>query len=270
MCRWLAYAGEPVFLDELICKPDHSLVAQSLCATEAKTPTNGDGFGIGWYGERAEPGLYREVLPAWNDQNLTSLAHQIRSGLFFAHVRASTGTSSSRPNCHPFAYGRWLFMHNGQIGGYLQLRRRLEALIPDDLYDRREGTTDSEILFLLLLANGLEENPLVALSRTLAQVIDIIAAAGVEAPLRFTSALTDGRSIYALRYASDDRPPSLYWRSGDPAQRGGGEGNAVSIVSEPLEEPDTWQALPANEVLLVGPDRAVRFETLDLFPAAAE
>src|SRR3546814_4705843 len=69
MCRWLAYTGAPVFLDELICKPTHSLVEQSLCATEAKSPTNGDGFGIGWYGERPEPGLYREVLPAWNDRS---------------------------------------------------------------------------------------------------------------------------------------------------------------------------------------------------------
>lgn len=270
MCRWLAYTGEPVFLDELICKPDHSLVAQSLCANEAKTPTNGDGFGIGWYGERAEPGLYREVLPAWNDPNLASLAHQLRAGLFFAHVRASTGTSSSRPNCHPFAKDQWLFMHNGQIGGYLELRRRLEALIPDPLYDHREGTTDSEILFLLLFANGLEDDPLGALSRTLAQVIEVMAAAGVAAPLRFTSALTDGRSIYALRYASDDRPPSLYWRSGDPVGARARAGSAVSIVSEPLEQPDTWQALPANQVLVVGPDRSVSFEALEFLQTAAE
>src|SRR3546814_4163740 len=100
MCRWLAYTGAPVFLDELICKPTHSLVEQSLCATEAKSPTNGDGFGIGWYGERPEPGLYREVLPAWNDPNLRNLAYQIRAGLFFAHVRASTGTASSRSEEH--------------------------------------------------------------------------------------------------------------------------------------------------------------------------
>ena len=266
MCRWLAYSGEPLFLDELICKPDHSLVNQSLCANEAKTPTNGDGFGIGWYGQRPEPGLYREVLPAWNDQNLQSLAHQIRSGLFFAHVRASTGTSSTRPNCHPFAHGRWLFMHNGQIGGYLQLRRRLEALIPDRYYDHREGTTDSEILFFLLFANGLEEDPLGALSRTLAQVSGVMAEAGVSAPLRFTAALTDGQSIYALRYASDDKPPSLYWRGTEESDAP----PSITIVSEPLEEPETWQALPPDQVLLVGPDLLLRFEPLDFLRPAAE
>ena len=32
----------------------------------------------------------------------------------------------------PFAYGRWLFMHNGQIGDWSLIRRRVEALIPDD------------------------------------------------------------------------------------------------------------------------------------------
>src|SRR6478609_6516783 len=160
MCRFLAYRGEPIFLTDLVCAPSHSLVHQSLHAAEAKTETNGDGFGIGWYGERAEPGLYREVRPAWSDENLRSLCDQVRSGLFFAHVRASTGTSTTRANCHPFAHGRHLFMHNGQIGGYGRIKRRLEALIPDHLYDTRFGTTDSEAIFLLALANGLAEEPL--------------------------------------------------------------------------------------------------------------
>lgn len=63
MCRFLAYLGEPVFLNELVCAPTHSLVHQSLHATEAKTETNGDGFGVGWYGERREPGIYRDISP---------------------------------------------------------------------------------------------------------------------------------------------------------------------------------------------------------------
>ncbi|MBP0575268.1 class II glutamine amidotransferase, partial [Mycobacterium tuberculosis] len=83
------------------------------------------------YGDRSEPGLYREVLPAWSDENLKHLVHQIRSPLFFAHVRAATGTATTRANCHPFAHGRHLFMHNGQIGGYGRVRRRLEQRLPD-------------------------------------------------------------------------------------------------------------------------------------------
>ena len=59
---------------DLVCAPAHSLVHQSLHATEAKTGTNGDGFGLGWYGERPEPGLYRDIRPAWSDENLKSLS----------------------------------------------------------------------------------------------------------------------------------------------------------------------------------------------------
>ena len=70
-------------------------------------------------------------LPAWNDANLKSLSHQIRSSLFLAHVRASTGTATARQNCHPFSNEQWMFMHNGQIGGYDRLRRTLESMIDD-------------------------------------------------------------------------------------------------------------------------------------------
>ena len=126
MCRWIAYHGEPTVLEDLILKPSHSLVEQSLGARKGATRTNGDGYGIGWYGMRDEPGIFREALPAWNDPNLHSLAQHIVSPLIFAHVRASTGTETTRANCHPFAHGNWMFMHNGQIGGYELCRRPLE------------------------------------------------------------------------------------------------------------------------------------------------
>ena len=121
MCRLAAYLGAPLYLEELIAKPRHSLMHQSLRAEEAKVATNGDGFGVGWYGEREEPGVYRDASPAWADDNLLALSQNLRSGLFFAHVRAATAGASSRQNCHPFRHGRYLFMHNGQIGGYGQL-----------------------------------------------------------------------------------------------------------------------------------------------------
>ncbi|MBM3553943.1 MAG: class II glutamine amidotransferase, partial [Alphaproteobacteria bacterium] len=147
MCRWLAYVGRPILLDRLLFKPENSLIDQSMHARRAISVTNGDGFGVGWYGERPEPGLYRDILPAWNDDNLKSLAEQIRSPLFCAHVRASTGTAISRVNCHPFRFGRWLFMHNGQIGGYDRIARDLHFAISPEYYAARIGTTDSETLF---------------------------------------------------------------------------------------------------------------------------
>src|SRR5262249_11969276 len=155
--------------------PRHSLIHQSLHAEEAKVATNGDGFGLGWYGERAEPGVYRELRPAWSDENLLSLCRQVRSSVFFAHVRAATGTGAMGANCHPFTSGRWMFMHNGQIGGYGRIRRKLEAMLPDELYDSRAGTTDSELVFLLTVARiEAGETPLEATRAVLATVKDLM------------------------------------------------------------------------------------------------
>ena len=247
MCRWLAYLGAPRYLETLVTEPTNSLVRQSLHAQRGTVPTNGDGFGLGWYGEREVPGVYRETLPAWNDRNLRSLCQQIRSPLFFAHVRASTGTATTRANCHPFVVGHWLFMHNGKIGNYERVRRRLELDVRDQHYGFREGTTDSELFFLLLFADGLGEGGgggiCDALQRTTRRVLGAMEAAGADEPLRLTAALTDGRRVAAVRYASDDQPPTLYWaRSGDH----------TIVVSEPLEADgaEPWEEVPNGRVLL--------------------
>ncbi len=252
MCRWITYAGPEVYLEKLIYEPENSLVRQSLSARRGRTPTNGDGSGIGWYAERDVPGLYRETRPAWNDPNLRSLAHQIKSRLFFAHVRASTGTAASVANCHPFAHGRWMFMHNGQIGGYEKIRRALDARIPDDVYNARVGTTDSEAFFYLLFAHGLEADPVGALSRTVAVVLETMKLAGIDEPFRMTAALTDGATLYALRYATDPDPPTLYHVR---------EAGKLMVVSEPLDADETsWTPVANGHVLIAADGAAPRIQ----------
>ena len=240
MCRWAAYTGAPIFLEEIVSRPGHSLIHQSHCATECKTAINADGFGLAWYGDRAEPGLYRDVMPAWSDPNLRSLTALVKSGLFLAHVRASTGTATSRNNCHPFAVGRWSFMHNGQIGGYDSFRRDADMLISDDLYPFRKGATDSEALFLVALAEGLDADPKGALLRAVAKFEALSRAKGCGPHMRLTAAFSDGRRLYAVRYATDDFAPTLYHRWSDSRM-----GRAV--VSEPLEDGEGgWEAVPAG------------------------
>lgn len=240
MCRWAAYVGAPIFLEEIVSRPGHSLIHQSHCATQCHSAINADGFGVAWYGERPEPGLYRDVLPAWSDPNLRSLTAQVRSGLFLAHVRASTGTATSRNNCHPFTVGRWSFMHNGQIGGYESFRRDADMMIRDDLYAHRKGATDSEALFLIALAEGLEEDPQAAVERAAARLIALAREKGALPHLRLTAALSDGVRLHAVRYATDDQAPTLYHRWSDRRQ-----GRAV--VSEPLEQDEgDWTEVPAG------------------------
>jgi glutamine amidotransferase len=262
MCRFLAYRGPSIYLEDLIASPCHSLIHQSLSAEEAKATTNGDGFGVGWYGEREEPGQYREVRPAWSDENLLSLARQVRSSLFFAHVRAATGTATTRANCHPFVRGRYMFMHNGQIGGWSRVRRAMESLIPDELYMDRAGTTDSEALFLRILAfitEGLP--PLAAMQVSLAEARSLMHKAGVREALRFAAALTDGRDLYAVRFASDDKPPSLYLCERE---------DRVIIASEPVDEArDGWQALEPGSAIIVKAGEATRLCSFRLGELAA-
>ena len=240
MCRHLAYAGPPIFLDTLLVEPEASLIAQSQAARQARTVVNGDGCGVGWYGERQEPGLYRGILPAWSDANLVALCRQIRSPLFLPHVRSATSGEVSTANCHPFAAERHLFMHNGQIGGYERLRRKVDALIPDDLYHLRRGTSDSEAIFLAALGRGLDANPISAMAETLSL---ILGATDCAVPLRFAAVHADGERLSAFRWASDGEPPSLYVRR---------VGDGVAVASESCGcDTDAWAPIPPDMVMSV-------------------
>lgn len=243
MCRWMAYQGDAVYLESLLFEPEHSLIHQSLSARKSEVTVNADGFGLGWYDEREEPGLYHEILPAWSDCNLKSLARHIKSGLFFAHVRASTGTATNRSNCHPFSYKNWLFMHNGQIGDYEALRWQLDRLIPEHLYNERRGATDSEVIFLLMVANGLEQNPDQAISRTIEQILILMGDKKIDEPFRLTAILSNGSEMIAIRFSSDDHAPSLYCKEFE---------KHIVIGSEPLDlTNEDWTLIPQGHMARV-------------------
>lgn len=254
MCRWIAYRGEQTALEHYVTAPSHSLVEQSIRALEGTTSTNGDGFGLGWYGEHPEPGLYREVRPAWSDENLRYLCRHIRSHMFFAHVRATTGTPVTRQNCHPFAVGPMMFMHNGVVGDWTRIRRKVEAMIPDALYASRTGTTDSEAVFLAILGAGGRTDPVGATERVLATLTNLVSSGGHTEPLRFTSALADGKNLYAFRYSANDKANTLYYRAVD---------DNVVVVSEPLDNDRTvWTPVPTNHVMIARPGQKVEMRPL--------
>ncbi len=258
MCRWIAYSGSSILLDELILKPQHSLIDQSLASREGAETTNGDGFGLGWYGDQPQPGLYKSIEPAWNNRNLTDLAAHIRSPLFLAHIRATTGTPVQRTNCHPFRRGKWLFVHNGLIHEYNRVRRDLAFEVEAAMFADIEGTTDSELMFNLALTFGLEDEPVAALERMTGLVERIRATHGIEHPLVMTLGLSDGRRLFAIRYASDGHSRSLYHSANmealqqlNPAlSRFPGDANV--IVSEPLTDmSEAWIEIPESSALVV-------------------
>jgi predicted glutamine amidotransferase len=248
MCRWAAYRGEPVFIEDLVISPMHSLIEQSHCATKAKSATNADGFGVAWYGEHREPGRYRDVLPAWSDCNLKSLARQVRSPLFLAHVRAATHGGTRRDNCHPFVNGIWSFMHNGQIEHFDSLRRPIETMLDDRHFHNRHGTTDSELFFLLALQFGLEERPLEAMADAVGFVEQLSARRLGSANVKLTAAFSDGNCLFAIRYATDGQAPTLF--AAPMGEKGG-----YCLVSEPLNnERDTWVEIPSGSAIILQGD----------------
>ncbi len=211
MCRWLAYSGSPVLIEELLLKPKHSLIDQSLHSQLGAETTNGDGFGIGWYGVAETPGTFHSIEPAWNDRNLRDVAAHIQSPLVFAHIRASSGSAVQQTNCHPFRYGRWLWMHNGVIRDFHEVKRELVLAVDPSLYPDLEGSTDSEAFFYLALTFGLEDDPPAAVERAVGLIEQVGRRQGIEHPIQMTVATTDGRSVWAFRYSSERDSRSLFY-----------------------------------------------------------
>lgn len=241
MCRFLAWVGGPRFLDELVMDQEQSLVEQSRNALIGKTSVNADGFGLAWYAERNTPCFYKDTHPAWADANLKQLAHHTKAKLFLAHVRASTGMATSRNNCHPFGVNQWSFMHNGQAGGHERFRQALDGMIPEQLYDYRFGATESEAIFLIALGEGLENDPIGAMARAVDKVEALSREKGAAPFMRFAACWSDGKSLFAARYASDKYAPSLCFKKCL---------DGFVISSEPLDTDNgEWIEIPAGTAI---------------------
>jgi glutamine amidotransferase len=262
MCRWLAYTGSPVTLDELLYKPENSLVMQSRHSRLGVEPMNGDGFGVGWYDDHSPiPGLFRSIEPAWSDRNLRELSQHIRSGMVIAHIRATTGTAVQQTNCHPFRHGQWLFAHNGVINGFSTLKRDLRMAVDPTLYPLIEGSTDSETLFYLALTFGLTDDPPTAVARAVGLIEDVALRHGVAFPVQGTFATTDGQRLWTFRYSSEGRSRSLF-RNRDvavlraqypdnPVLHGLSDDTRI-VVSEPLGDlKGAWLEVPESTCLVV-------------------
>lgn len=261
MCRWMAWRGQPLIVEELLFKSEHGLIDQSLHSRLGAETTNGDGFGIGWYGTGDGPGVFHSVAPAWANANLRHLAAHIESPLFLAHVRATSGGAIQESNCHPFRYGRWLFVHNGVVNGFDEIRRDLMLAIDPSLFAGIQGSTDSEVMFHLALTFGLEREPLAALERTVGLVESLAGEHGIANALQASFGVSDGERLWAVRYATDAMPRTLFHSADVDAVQFVHPENAriqrmregdVLVVSEPFSDlPGAWIEIPPSTALVV-------------------
>jgi predicted glutamine amidotransferase len=262
MCRWLAYSGAPVRIQDALYSPVHSLIDQSLHSRLGAEPTNGDGFGIGWYDEEEIPGVFHSIEPAWNDQNLREITAHIRSHLFFAHIRAAIGSAVQQTNCHPFRHGRWLFMHNGYLGGFSQMKRDLVFAIDESLYPEIHGQTDTETLFYLALTFGLADDPPTAIAHAIGRIEAEAKRHGVKDAFQGTIATSNGEHLWVFRYATYDTPRSLFFSKDVRALRElypdreviqQLSDDARLVLSEPIGDlPGAWHEMPQSTWGMVG------------------
>jgi predicted glutamine amidotransferase len=263
MCRWNAYLGQPLLIGELLYRTKHGLIDESLHSRMGAETTNGDGFGVGWYGidDRTVPARYRSVNPAWNDVNLRELADHIESPLFLAHIRAAIGSPVQQTNCHPFRHGRWLFVHNGMITGFQALHRDLLLAVDPSLFDGIAGSADSEVLLHLALSFGLEADPLSGMERAVGFVEEKARERGVENAVQMTVGISDGERVWAVRYSSAHESRSLFLSEDvdalrrlhpdNPRLQQLTEGDRV-VVSEPLADlPGAWIEVPESTAVLL-------------------
>ena len=272
MCRWLAYSGSPVSIEDLLYRPEHSLIDQSLHSHLGAETTNGDGFGVGWYGDGDSPGVYRSIEPAWNDRNLRDLAAHISSPLVLAHVRAAIGSAVQQTNCHPFRHGRWLFMHNGFLGDLAKVKRDLVLAVDPSLYPSIEGSSDTEVFFHLALTFGLEDDPPAGVAAAVGLIEEVGKKHGVEEPIQMTVATSDGTRLWAFRYSSKRESRSLFFSTDVPTLQAlypeveilaRVSAESRLIVSEPLRDlPGAWNEVPESSwgVVQEGPDELHPFE----------
>ena len=222
MCRFVAYLGRPIPINNVIAKPQYSLIQQSQHAKESIVTLNGDGFGIAWYQPdvHPEPALFRSILPAWNDDNLKNISDQIASPCFLGHVRAAEEGGISHQNCHPFRHGQWTLMHNGRIVGFTQIKLALYQLIAPQYFSAIKGQTDSETLFALWLtyyqdAPQTAQGMMDAWRQVFEQVENAQDQHGLKGRTFINIVVSNGQCLLASRYSRIDEHLSLYYSAGD-------------------------------------------------------
>ncbi|MEZ4217291.1 MAG: class II glutamine amidotransferase [Myxococcota bacterium] len=268
MCRFTLHLGAPIRMSALLLDPEHSLIRQSSHSRERDEPLNGDGFGVGWYAPRLgpEPAVFRSITPAWNNRNLRNLARVVASRCILAHVRAATQSSAvNEANCHPFRYGRYLFMHNGDVGNFRKVRRHLLESVRNEAFDNVYGSTDTEHVFALAIdellrgPRGLDATEAMAraLTGAIERVLELVDAHGDGEPSYLNCALANGSSAVVSRFTNDpdEAPESLYLFEGPlyPVAEDEPAAAAASIVvsSERLTSDAGWVEVPANHLVVL-------------------
>lgn len=256
MCRLAAYLGPEISLRQLLLDPEHSLYRQSWEPKEMQeAKLNADGFGVGWYDDTNLATRYRNTQPIWSDPNLADLGRFLKRALWLATVRSATpGQGSGIDNTQPFVHNNILFMHNGYISEFATIKEDIIRSLDNQILAEINGNTDSEYLFALIKQQLKHENSITQALISVSQRLNEL--------LRESSALLNmiistGHEIYALKFAINATPPTLYY-----LKNSSDFNDAVIIASEPFSVEKNWEAIPEQQVFTVYSDLNIKLTPL--------
>lgn len=259
MSRLVAYLGRPTPVAPLIFGGNHSLYHQSWEPKELLGgPARADGYGLVWYQDN-RPRRLAEPRPIWNDEGLKATLGALSSGCVMGALRRrKQGDPGDRSGLTPLIHGQWTFTFDGQVPDFRRRHMRaLRSSLPDALYGELRGSSESETLFLLVVA---------ALQNGASPVQALCAAAGAVSSrvgrdeAQLAMALADGTSVVALLTSTVTRTNSLYVARG-PAQAP----NGIVLASEALDDGPSWERVPSHRAVVLGPDGRLEVPALGQF-----
>jgi predicted glutamine amidotransferase len=255
--HWLAWHGQPLLIEQLLFNPRGGLVDRARGSGESADAS----VGLGWYGTGDAPDVYNGTVAPWDDDALRELAGNVRASLFLAHVRAGSGDAIAR-------HGRWLFVHDGAINGFEELKPDLLAAVNPSLTGSLDVSSPSEVLFALAVTFGLADDPVAGLERAIGFVEAIAVRRGVGSAVQASIGLSDGESVWAVRYCTRGPAPPLFASADVQAARMLYPNRPLVqllkdddhiVVSHPLADiPGAWDKLPEASAVVVRSGRSER------------
>ena len=263
-----------------------SQVHKSLVGTDnalaIQSTKHPDGWGVAYY-VRGVPHLIKSAEPAINDNIFRKVSGVVSSETVVAHIRKATMGVNNILNVHPFQFGQWVFVHNGNIKNFPQYRPRLLAMVSPELRRFILGSTDSEVIFYLVLTQLQKSIPLVVsnpsieivsecVKKSVGMILDIVGPCtmeeqGTPEDTYLTFVLTNGTTMlahhggkhlyyttYKNRCVDRDTCPCFSVECENPTSTG--YINHLIFSSEQLVGDNIW--LPMNYGQIIGVDQAMK------------
>ncbi|GAB4173624.1 MAG: class II glutamine amidotransferase [Calditrichia bacterium] len=220
---------------------ENSLFHQSM--TDETNRPNADGWGLGWLDESHSFRVKKSSKPAFLDPEYKYTSQSLKSNLILGHIRRASVGEINLHNAHPFQFGRFLFIHNGNIPSFKKDPEFIYSKISNDLKSYIKGTTDSEAVFYYFLSHILHLDPVQEKDQVIKTLSDMIL-------YLLNYDLSDKQYFNALNFFLSTPEitfgfrfnKSLYYFN-DP--------DKILIASEPIKDYNIWKEIDDESLFVV-------------------